>query len=110
MATETDLTPWYRATVAFDRARLAEFEAIRAGRERPQPVDPAAVLAAAFVRALPHDAEIFRGFAEVASCLTLPGVLFARPGFAERVMEVAAKSEAPPPSGPTRDELLRLIA
>ena len=109
-ATEADLTPWYRATVAFDRARLAEFEALRAGRERPRPVDPPAVLGAAFVRAIPHDADIFRGFAEVASCLTLPGALFARPGFADRVMEVAGRSEAAPPSGPTRDELLRLIA
>jgi len=109
-ATETDLTPWYRATVAFDRARLAEFDALRAGRERPQPVDPQQVMAAAFARALLQDATIFRGFAEVAGCLTLPAVLFARPGFAERVREVAARSDAPPPNGPTRDELLRLIA
>jgi hypothetical protein len=67
-------------------------------------------MAADFGRALLHDAEIFRGFAEVASCLTLAAALFARPGFAERVLEVAGKSDAPPPSGPTREEFLRLIA
>jgi len=67
-------------------------------------------MAAAFARALLHDADIFRGFAEVAGCLTLPAALFVRPRFAERVQEVAGKSTAPPPSGPTRDELLRLIA
>jgi len=109
-ATESDLAPWYRATVAVDRARLAEFEALRAGRERPQPIEPPAVLAAALVRAMPHDADIFRAFMEMGSCLTLPGAVFARPGFADRVMEVARQSDAPPPSGPTRDELLRLIA
>ena len=43
-------------------------------------------------------------------CLTLPSALFARPGFADRVLEVARQSDTPPPSGPTRDELLRLIA
>src|SRR4030095_14950178 len=40
-ATETELTPWYRATVAVGRARLAEIEAIRAGTERPRPTQPA---------------------------------------------------------------------
>ena len=65
---------------------------------------------AALVRAMPHDADIFRAFLEMGSCLTLPSVLFARPGFADRVLEVARQSDTPPPSGPTRDELLRLIA
>ena len=109
-ATESDLAPWYRATVAVDRARLAEFDALRAGRERPQPVEPPAVLGAALVRAMPHDADIFRAFMEMGSCLTLPSALFAKPGFADRVLEVARRSDTPPPSGPTRDELLRLIA
>ena len=109
-ATERDLAPWYRATVAVDRARLAEIEALRAGRERPQPVELPAVLGAALIRAMPHDADIFRAFMDMASCLTLPSALFARPGFADRVLEVARQSDAPPPSGPTRDELLRLIA
>jgi 2-polyprenyl-6-methoxyphenol hydroxylase-like FAD-dependent oxidoreductase len=86
--TETTLTPWYRATVAVDRARLAEIEALRTGVERPIPGDPAAVLAAAFPRAMLHDADIFRAFLEIASCLTLPSAVFARPGFADRVMEV----------------------
>lgn len=40
---------------------------------------------------------------EVIGCLTLAGALFTRPGFADRVLEVA------PPPGPSREELLRLI-
>lgn len=109
-ATEADLTPWYRATVAIDRARLAEIEAIRAGTERPRPTEPAAVLGAALGRAMAHDPEIFRAFMEIVGCLTLPGVILARPGFADRVRDVAARHEAAPHPGPTREELLRLIA
>jgi 2-polyprenyl-6-methoxyphenol hydroxylase-like FAD-dependent oxidoreductase len=108
--TETELTPWYRATVALDRARLAEIEAVRTGSERPRPGDPAATMGAALARAMPHDAEIFRAFMEIAGCLALPSVVFARPSFAERVLEVAARHELAPPPGPTREELLRLIA
>jgi 2-polyprenyl-6-methoxyphenol hydroxylase-like FAD-dependent oxidoreductase len=108
-ATETELTPWYRTTVAIDRARLAEIEGIRAGKEPPAPSSPAASLAAALGRAMGHDVEIFRAFLEIAGCLTLPRVVFSRPGFADHVLEVAARHEAAPPPGPTRDELLRLL-
>jgi 2-polyprenyl-6-methoxyphenol hydroxylase-like FAD-dependent oxidoreductase len=108
--TETELTPWYRATVAVDRARLADIEAARAGTERPAPNDPAAVLVVALNRAMGHDAEIFRAYMEIAGCLTLPRAVFARPGFAERVLEVAGRHEVAPSPGPARDELLRLLA
>ena len=79
------------------------------GSVRPRPDDPATVLGAALARAMPHDANIFRAFSEIAGCLTLPGVVFKRPGFADRVLEVAGAHEVTPPLGPTRDELLRLI-
>jgi 2-polyprenyl-6-methoxyphenol hydroxylase-like FAD-dependent oxidoreductase len=108
--TETELTPWYRATVAVDRARLADIEAARSGSERPRPSDPAAKLVVALARAMAHDVDIFRAFMEIAGCLTPPRLVFARQGFAEHVLEVAGRHEVPPPAGPTRDELLRLIA
>lgn len=109
-ATEADLTPWYRATVAVDRARLVEIEAIRAGTEFPGPTQPAAALGAALARAMAHDADAFRAFMEIVGCLTLPGAIFSRPGFADHVLDVAARHEAVPSPGPTRAELLRLIA
>jgi hypothetical protein len=68
------------------------------------------VLGAAFSRAMAHDPEIFRAFMEIVGCLTLPGAILARPGFADRVRDVAARHEAAPQPGPTREELLRLIA
>ena len=109
-ATETELTPWYRATVAIDRARLAEIEAIRTGSALPRPSGPAAELGVALARAMPHDADIFRAFMEIVGCLTLPSVVFTRPGFVDRVLEVAGRHPVAPQVGPTRDELLRLIA
>jgi 2-polyprenyl-6-methoxyphenol hydroxylase-like FAD-dependent oxidoreductase len=108
--TEAELTPWYRATVTVDRARLAEIEAIRTGSEPARPTAPPAVLGAALGRAMAHDPDVFRAFMEVVGCLTLPGVVLTRPGFADHVLEVAARHEAAPPLGPSREELLRLIA
>ena len=57
-------------------------------------IDPAGVLGAALVRAMPHDADIFRAFLEIAGCLTLPSAVFARPGFADRVLEVAGSTRS----------------
>ena len=45
----------------------------------------------------------------VLGCLSLPRDLFARPGFAERVMEVAGSHGHAVTPGPTREELLRLL-
>src|SRR5262249_59562187 len=40
--TEIEFTPWYRATVATDRARLAEIDRLRStGAAPPPPADPA---------------------------------------------------------------------
>jgi 2-polyprenyl-6-methoxyphenol hydroxylase-like FAD-dependent oxidoreductase len=108
--TEAELTPWYQATVAVDRARLADIEAVRTGSERPRPSDPAAKLAAALGSAMAHDADIFRAYMEIVGCLALPRAVFGRPGFVERVLEVAGRHEVAPPPGPPRDELLRLLA
>jgi hypothetical protein len=44
------------------------------------------------------------------ACLALPQEVMARPGFAERVSELGATHEAPPPPGPDREGLLALLA
>jgi hypothetical protein len=44
------------------------------------------------------------------ACLALPQEVMARPGFAERVSELGAAHDAPPPPGPNREELLSLLA
>ncbi|SET19126.1 NAD(P)/FAD-dependent oxidoreductase [Geodermatophilus poikilotrophus] len=104
-ATEREVTPFYRGQLTADRARIAEMDALRAGREPPPP-DPvrAALLAAAV-----HDADAYRALLETVTCLALPGDVLARPGMAERL---AAHAGEPPPGtpGPDRRQLLDLLA
>jgi 2-polyprenyl-6-methoxyphenol hydroxylase-like FAD-dependent oxidoreductase len=108
--TEAEFTPWYRATVTVDRARLAEIEALRSDREPPTSADAAAAVRARFPVAAARDPDLFRAFMEIVGCLTLPTEVFARPGLADRVLELTEQSETRPPPGPTRAELLQLLS
>jgi 2-polyprenyl-6-methoxyphenol hydroxylase-like FAD-dependent oxidoreductase len=108
--TEAEFTPWYRATVATDRARLAEMELIRSGADPPATdPDPAAAARARFALAATRDADVFRAFLEVVGCLTLPAEVLARPGLVERILEVTDSADLPRPPGPSRTELLQLL-
>jgi len=104
--TETRATPWYRDTVVFDRARTAQIVAAISGRKVPPPTDPRGALALA----MQHGAEVFCAFLEINSLLALPQDVFAGPGVADRIMEVAAAHPAVALPCPPRDELLRLLA
>jgi 2-polyprenyl-6-methoxyphenol hydroxylase-like FAD-dependent oxidoreductase len=108
--TEDEFTPWYRATVATDRARLAEMEALRSGTERPRADDVASAVRARFPVAAGRDPDLFRALMEIVGCLTLPTDVFARPGVAERVLELVGPDELPRVPGPTRAELLELLS
>jgi hypothetical protein len=105
-ATQEQLTPWYRATIAVDRGRLAEIEALRRGEEPPRPAGPAMVRAALPV-AMGLDADVFRAGMEITGCLTLPSEVFARPGLAERVLELARDRDARMPA-PTREQAVAI--
>lgn len=108
-ATESELTPWYRATVAMDRDRLREVDAMRAGLPRPQPADRAAAMRAALMPAAARDPDVFRAMLAQRCCLGDPAAL-DEPELAERVLELAR--DAPPPrlAGPDREQLLALAA
>lgn len=106
--TETRVTPWYQATVEFDRARRAQIEASIDGRPAPEPAGQAALIQQTF-QAMLYDADIFRGMMEIITMQALPGQVFARPGFADRVMATAGRGAFAPP-GPSRGELLRMLA
>lgn len=109
-ATEREVAPWYRNTVAVDRARVAELEAARHGLEPPGPATFEAGLAAALFRVMPFDADVFRAGLEITSCLTLPEEIFARPGMVDRVVELADANPRQPVPGPSREDVLRLVA
>jgi 2-polyprenyl-6-methoxyphenol hydroxylase-like FAD-dependent oxidoreductase len=107
-ATQTELRPWYDSTVLVDRARIAEILALRDGRTPVLSDHVGARVGRALPVALSQDGDVFRGAMEIAACLALPREVFARPGFAERVLELGA--DAPAPSfGPNREALLTLL-
>ena len=108
--TARELEPWYRATVATDRARLAALAADREGRVPAPPAAPAGALAAALMATMSRDAEVFRAALEISNVLAHPREVFARPGFADRVLALAAQDGHAPLQGPSRQEVLALVA
>ena len=108
--TETRVTPWYRDTIQIDRTRIARFNALIEGRPEPQPTDPPAQIAKALLVAMMYDADLFRAATEFRSLLALPQEVMARPGVVDRIMEVAGTHEAVMPPGPSREELLHMLA
>ncbi len=108
--TETRVTPWYRNTIEIDRTRIARFSALIEGRPEPQPADPPARVAKALLVAMMYDADLFRASVEMRSLLATPQEVMARPGLVDRIMEVADAHEAVIPRGPSREQLLHLLA
>jgi 2-polyprenyl-6-methoxyphenol hydroxylase-like FAD-dependent oxidoreductase len=103
-ATEAEVAPWYHDTVAIDRARLAEVEALRNGLPRPRPADPAR---AAIGPAAMRDPDIFRGMLAHRCCLGRPEDLDA---LGERALPLAADAGPPRTAGPDREQLLALLS
>jgi 2-polyprenyl-6-methoxyphenol hydroxylase-like FAD-dependent oxidoreductase len=108
--TEERLTPWYRETVAEDRARLSEIEALRDGLQPPQPSDPSQALRGELTVAMLHDSDLFRYFLESRGCFTPLSETFAKEGVPERIRELASEHESLQMPGPDREGLLRLLA
>jgi len=104
--TEARVTPWYRFTAAYDRERMAEIRAAIDGTEVAPTADPASAL----VRAMVIDADVFRAAMEINTLYALPEEVFARPGMAQRITDIAGTLPgAPPPPGPSREEVLALM-
>jgi hypothetical protein len=104
--TEARVAPWYRTTVEFDRTRTAEMQAAIQGRPAPKPSGPGEALAVAMM----YDPLLFRAYLEIVSLLALPREVLARPGLVDRIMAVADVAPPVAPAGPSRDELLRMLA
>jgi 2-polyprenyl-6-methoxyphenol hydroxylase-like FAD-dependent oxidoreductase len=108
--TETRVTPWYRNTIEIDRKRIAGVNALIEGRPVAEPVDPGARIAKALSVAMMYDADLYRAAAEMRSLLALPQEVMARPGMVDRILEIAGSNEAVIPPGPSRQELLGMLA
>jgi len=108
--TETEFTPWYAATIATDRARLAEIGAWRRGEVPAAPEDEEAAIRARLPLAAMRDATAYRALAEMIACLALPNEIFSRDEVVEAIVETTEPAERLPLAGPDRAELLELLA
>jgi 2-polyprenyl-6-methoxyphenol hydroxylase-like FAD-dependent oxidoreductase len=107
--TEANLTPWYRENVEEDRGRIAEIEALRKGLAPPPPSTRSASLRQALLAAVPRDPDAFRALLASRCCLTRLSETFAKPEFVEHILRLASDAGPPPPAGPNRSQLLRLL-
>lgn len=110
--TESRLRPWYDAQIAVDRARFAEMNALREGRERPRPTDELFRGIASLFSTMPLDPDLFRAALEYVGTITPVQEILRRPEIQQRIATVrAAVVNAPPPSlpGPDREQLLKLV-
>jgi 2-polyprenyl-6-methoxyphenol hydroxylase-like FAD-dependent oxidoreductase len=107
-ATEASVMPYFRATRAFDRHRLAEIDAICQGQVY-DPGDRLWDLTRAIEIAFMSDPELMRPFLEIAMVLATPDEVFDRPGLAERVLELVPDWRSAPSAGPDREQLLAVV-
>jgi 2-polyprenyl-6-methoxyphenol hydroxylase-like FAD-dependent oxidoreductase len=107
VATAATVEPWFRATLAFDRHRLAEMAAIADGTTY-EPEDPGFAISKAMGAASGKDPDVLRGFIDTVSVLELPDAVLARPGLMERVIELGGGWRDESPIGPSRDELVAM--
>jgi 2-polyprenyl-6-methoxyphenol hydroxylase-like FAD-dependent oxidoreductase len=108
-ATAAVVEPMYRATLAFDRHRLAEL----AGEIDGVPYetdDPRWLLAKALAAAALADPDALRLFLRASLLLEPPQQLFADPAVAQRVLALGGNAPRYPLPGPTRAEVLAAIA
>jgi 2-polyprenyl-6-methoxyphenol hydroxylase-like FAD-dependent oxidoreductase len=106
-ASAVTVEPWFEATLAFDRHRLAEMEAIAEGLSY-EPDDPSFEISKALAVASGRDPDALRASLDIAFVLELPGAVLARPGLLDKTIELGAHWRQEPSFGPTRDELVAI--
>ena len=107
--TEATVEPYYRATLDFDRHRLAEIDAGIEGKAY-DPGDPQYELVQSLGAAAGKDPELFRSMLRVAAVLACPEEVLAEPGVADKARELGGNWRDEPVFAPTREELLAIVA
>jgi 2-polyprenyl-6-methoxyphenol hydroxylase-like FAD-dependent oxidoreductase len=106
--TEATVEPYYRATLDFDRHRLAEIDAGIEGKTY-DPGDPAWEIGQALQAASSKDPELFRSMLKLVGVIANPDEVLAEPGVFEKVVELGGNWRDEPSFAPTRDELLAIV-
>ena len=102
--TEAEITPWYEAQIAVDRARFGDMEALREGRE---PTPPASDLARRFgglMSSIAANPDLFRDALEYIGTVTPLQEILERPAVIQRLAaarEALKDTPRPPIPGPT---------
>ena len=108
-ATARTVEPWYRATLATDRYRLAEIESgVGGGTYDPQ--DSQYQLGKALGAAAWQDPDCLRAYLDIWLVLRTPGEVFARPGLRDKVLQLGSGWRDVEPLGPSREQLLALAS
>ncbi len=108
-ATESIVEPWYRATLSFDRHRLGEIDAeIRGEEYRPEGGDWDIVKSIFF--AAGQDPDCLRAGLSIQTLLATPEEVFADAALFEKALTLGAGWREAPRLGPSRDELLSIVA
>jgi flavin-dependent dehydrogenase len=107
-ATADAVEPWYRATLSYDRARLAEVDAELTGE--PYEPDPIWDFTRALTSAAGKDGDVLRARLRVAGLLQSSDDVLATPGLADRVIELGSGWREEPTYGANREEFLRALA
>jgi 2-polyprenyl-6-methoxyphenol hydroxylase-like FAD-dependent oxidoreductase len=108
-ATARTVEPWYRATLATDRYRLAEIESgVRGGTYDPQ--DSQYQLGKALGAAAGQDPDCLRAYLDIWLVLRTPGEVFARPGLRDKILQLGSGWRDVEPLGPSREQLLALAS
>jgi 2-polyprenyl-6-methoxyphenol hydroxylase-like FAD-dependent oxidoreductase len=102
--TERVVAPFYWNQIRADRARIAEMNALREGRDW----SPDGSMWSGLATAAAYDADAFRALLETVLCLALPHEVFARPGMKDKIAQWADR--AAPFPGPDRRQLMGLLA
>jgi 2-polyprenyl-6-methoxyphenol hydroxylase-like FAD-dependent oxidoreductase len=107
--TRTEVEPWYRRTLAYDRHRLAEIEADIAGHPY-ETDDPVWQITKAWTAASNVDSEVCRAYVPLLALLSAPEEELAAPGLLDRIIAASAGLPQYPDPGPDRAALLKAIA
>jgi len=103
--------PWLKASNTLGRAYGRETRTYMNGDDPVvDPSNRAAVLSRAFMNAARRDTEVGTWLLDLAGCAYLPGDLMRRPGVIDRILNLGDHDDGPGPEGPTRAELLTLLA
>ena len=106
--TNATVEPWYRSTLSYDRSRLADIEAGIRGETYVGSAEWN--MTRALMHAVMESPECLRGFISIVTLFRLPEDVFTDPAIAAKVASVGQSWRDVPSLGPTREQLLAIVA